>query len=344
MARENTSLDINSKKSSKNSPQLQFIHRSTMPYDLHNRLVIGLASSALFDLTESDDVFRNEGEQSYREYQRKREKEHLQPGVAFPFVRRLLSLNEISPDDPPVEVILLSRNDPDTGMRVMNSIEHYGLGMTRAIFLQGRNPHAYIPALSISLFLSANEADVKQAVLAGYPAGQVLESKHVELPGEEELRVAFDFDGVIADDEAESVFHKTKDIEQFHKHESDNAFIPHNPGLLKELLEKLAVIQKKEQAKADLDPQYSPRLRISIVTARNAPSHHRVINTMRSWGINVNEAFFLGGIEKKAVLEVLKPHIFFDDQKTHLLPASGSLPSVHIPFGVRNTGTQEPDR
>lgn len=313
-----------------------------MPYDLSNRLVIGLASSALFDLTESDEVFRRDGEQIYREYQRAREKEPLKTGVAYPFVRRLLSLNEISPEDPPVEVILLSRNDPDTGMRVMNSIEHYSLGMTRAIFLQGRNPHAYIPALSISLFLSANEADVKQAVLAGYPAGQVLESQHVELAGEEELRVAFDFDGVIADDEAETVFHATNDLYEFHKHESDRAFVPHNPGLLKELLEKLSAIQKKEQIKAEQDPKYSPRLRISIVTARNAPSHQRVINTMRSWDINVNEAFFLGGIEKKAILDVLKPHIFFDDQKTHLLPASGSLPSVHIPFGVRNRTVSDP--
>ncbi|WP_367351889.1 5'-nucleotidase [Achromobacter animicus] len=312
-----------------------------MPYELSNRLVIGLASSALFDLTDSDEVFRRDGEQTYREYQRQREKEPLKTGVAFPFVRRLLSLNAISPEDPLVEVILLSRNDPDTGMRVMNSIEHYGLGMTRAIFLQGRNPHAYIPALSISLFLSANEADVKQAVLAGYPAGQVLKSQHVELAGEDELRVAFDFDGVVADDEAESVFHSTQNIEEFHKHESDKAFVPHNPGLLKELLAKLSAIQKREQAQAELDSRYSPRLRISIVTARNAPSHHRVINTMRSWGINVNEAFFLGGIEKKSVLEVLKPHIFFDDQKTHLLPASGSLPSVHIPFGVRNRTTSE---
>ena len=145
-----------------------------MPYDLSNRLVIGLASSALFDLTESDEIFRTQGEKEYRNYQRDKQNIPLKQGVAFPFIRRLLCLNKLDPNDPPVEVILLSRNDPDTGMRVMSSIEHYGLGITRAAFLQGKSPHQYIPAFDIELFLSANPLDVKEAVLAGYPAGQIL--------------------------------------------------------------------------------------------------------------------------------------------------------------------------
>lgn len=307
-----------------------------MPYNLNNRLVIGLASSALFELSDSDAVFREGGEEEYRSFQRFNENAPLKPGVAFPFIKRLLSINDISPKDPPVEVILLSRNDPDTGLRVMKSIQHYGLDITRAVFLQGRDPHKYIPALSISLFLSANEVDVKQAILAGYPAGQVLDSKHTDIIDDNELRVAFDFDGVIADDEAESIYQKTHDLGQFHQHEAEKVHVTHNPGPLKEFLQKLSSVQRKEQEKLLADASYKPKLRISIVTARNAPSHERVINTMRDWGITVNEAFFLGGIDKSTILEVLDPHIFFDDQKIHLDPASKVLPSVHIPFGVAN--------
>ena len=128
-----------------------------MAYDIENRLVVGLASSALFDLTDSDEVFRQQGEQEYRVYQRQHQDTPLAPGVAFPFVRRLLSLNELSPDNPLVEVVLLSHNDPDTGLRVFKSIEHHGLDITRAVFLQGKNPYQYIPAFNISLFLTALE-------------------------------------------------------------------------------------------------------------------------------------------------------------------------------------------
>lgn len=307
-----------------------------MPYELKSRLVIGLASSALFDLEESDKVFRLKGEEAYRDYQRENQNKPLPHGVAFSFIRRLLSLNQLNPEDPPVEVILLSRNDPDTGLRVMKSIESHGLPMTRAVFLQGQSPHAYIPALNISLFLSANELDVKQAMNAGYPAGQVLRTLAYDDPDDNELRIALDFDGVLADDEAETIYQKTKDLMDFHDHETNLVNTPHNPGPLAEFLKKISKIQKLEQAKKNADPAYSPILDISIVTARNAPSHERVINTMRSWDIMVNKAFFLGGIEKKALLEVLNPHIFFDDQRLHLDPAASVLPSVHIPFGAIN--------
>ncbi len=310
-----------------------------MAYELDHRLVVGLASSALFDLAEPDRVFREGGELSYRKFQRDKQFIPLKPGVAFPFIKRLLSLNEIRPDDPPVEVVLLSRNDPDTGMRVMHSISHYGLDITRAVFLQGRNPHRFIPAFSISLFLSANEADVKQAILAGYPAGQVLDSKHVDMADDKELRIAFDFDGVLADDEAETVFQESHDLKKFQSHEQSKIDVPLNPGPLKPFLQKLSEIQQLELDRADSDPSDAPKRRLSIVTARNAPAHERVINTMRSWGITVNEAFFLGGVEKKRVLEVIDPHIFFDDQKAHLVPASSVLPAVHVPFGVANRGT-----
>lgn len=305
-----------------------------MAYDLTGMLVIGLSSSALFDLDESDKVFREQGEQAYRDYQRENQDIPLITGVAYPFIRRLLKLNEIS-DEPLVEVILLSRNDPDTGLRVMNSIEHYELSITRAVFLQGQSAYKYIPAFDIELFLSANEGDVKQAVDAGFPAGQILHGNISDDIEDMQLRIAFDFDGVLIDDEAETVYKKSNELGDFHSHESSKVDIAHNPGPLKNFLDRISYIQKLETSYKLKNPNYEPVLRVSIVTARNAPSHKRAINTMREWDILANEAFFMGGVEKSKVLEILKPHIFFDDQKLHLKSAS-TLPSVHIPFGVAN--------
>jgi len=307
-----------------------------MAYQLESRLVIGLASSALYDLSESDSVFEVTGEEGYRKYQREHLASILNKGVAFSFIQRLLSINEIRPHDPPIEVVLLSRNDPETGLRVMNSIKHHGLDISRAAFLQGGDPYKYIPALSICLFLSANELDVRQAVDAGYPAGQVLPSANNDDIADKELRIAFDFDGVLADDESESVFQANNDLGEFNKHEHGRRDIPHNPGPLKNFLAKLSSIQELEKIYSKANKSYDPRIRISIVTARGAPSHERVINTMRSWGIIVNEAFFLGGIEKSKVLSVLDPHMFFDDQRAHLDSTVALLPSVHVPFGIVN--------
>lgn len=306
-------------------------------YNLDQKLVIGLASSALFNLEESDEVFRTHGELAYREYQRQNETMHLESGVAFPFIQRLLNLNSIFPSDKPfVEVILLSRNDPNTGLRVMNSIEHYGLDIKRAIFLQGRTPHKYIDALNISLFLSANEVDVNQAITAGYPAGLILKGQIFDISHDEELRIAFDFDGVIADDASEKIF-KEHNLDAFIANESKFANQPANAGPLHRLLQQLSTLQKTEILYQKDNPTYNSRLRISIVTARNAPAHKRVITSLRAWGIDtINEAFFLGGIEKRKVLEILKPHIFFDDQVTHVEKTADSIASVHIPFGIAN--------
>lgn len=305
-------------------------------YNLDQKLVIGLASSAIFDLDESDSVFKLKGEKAYRDYQRNNEDLPLDQGVAFHFIKRLLSLNEISPEDSLVEVILLSKNDPDTGYRVMNSIDHYQLPISRAIFLQGRSPHQYIEPLSISLFLSANEKDVRKAIQAGCPAGLILKGNIQDKEDDQELRVAFDFDGVLADDSSEKIYAEGG-IDEFKKHESDHATTPINEGPLKNLLAKLSAIQHKELTLNQENPSYEPKLRISIVTARNAPAHKRVIHTIRSWGIEtINEAFFLGGIEKKKVLDILNPHIFFDDQRTHLDLTAETHASVLVPFGVRN--------
>lgn len=310
-----------------------------MAYDLQDRLVIGVASSAMFDLSESDAVFRRDGEEQYRKFQEANLGQPLPKGMAFSFVKRLLSLNDLSNDpqsDPLVEVVLLSRNDPDTGLRVMKSIEHYGIRMTRAIFMQGKAPYEFIPALNISLFLSASQTDVAAAIKANFPAGQVLESAIVDDEHDDNLRIAFDFDGVLADDEAETVMHRTNDLNQFHEHEVRNVMQPHNPGPLQQFLVRVSKIQSAEEARKKADPTYRNRLRVSIVTARNAPSHERALNTLKSWGVMANDAFFLGGIEKAKVLAVLRPHIFFDDQPAHLRTATSVVPSVHIPFGIKN--------
>ena len=312
-----------------------------MAYDLTKRLVIGLASSALFDLEESDKIFREQGETKYREFQRKHESVPLNTGVAFPFIKRLLSLNALSPHDPLVEVILLSRNDPDTGLRVMKSIEYYGLSMTRAVFLQGSSPLKYIPAFDIELFLSANNDDVTQAIKEKYPAGKVLKGNIQDDPIDTELRIAFDFDGVIIDDESECIYQSTHNINDFHMNETIKKNIIHNPGPLSKFIKRLADIQKIEHQCKENDKNYKSILKTAIVTARNAPSHERAINTLRELGIEINEAFFLGGIEKNKVLEIMKPHIFFDDQELHLEKCSKILPSVHIPFGITNQNVEK---
>jgi len=308
------------------------------PYNLENRLVIGVASSAVFDLRESDGVFRSQGEEEYRKYQEANLSNPLPKGIAFPFVKRLLALNDISPDptdDPLVEVVLLSRNNPDTGHRVMKTIEHYSLQITRAIFTQGRSPYDYISALNIALFLSANKDDVDSAIKLGFPAGQVLESKFVDDELDNTLRIAFDFDGVIAGDESETVM-QSDGLTAFQDHEVKNVMQPHNPGPLKEFLVRVRSIQSAEESYKKHSPEYLNKIRISLVTARNAPSHERALQTLKSWGVMVNDAFFLGGIEKRKVLAVLKPHIFFDDQSGNLQSASAVVPSVHIPFGIIN--------
>ncbi len=307
-----------------------------MPYDISHKLVIGIASSALFDLSESDAVFKTRGEQSYRAFQREHEHETLPKGVAFPFIKRLLTLNEAFPEVEPIEVILFSRNDPDTGQRVFNTISDYHLNITRGVFMGGKSPHIYLDAFDTALFLSANNEDVKQAIESGHAAGTVLQSTIPEDDESFELRVAFDFDGVIADDSAEQIYQKDKNLDDFQRSESAKALVPHHPGPLREFFIKLSLLQRLEHEKRIADPNYKQCIRTAIITARNAPSNERVVTTLRSWDVMTDETFFLGGIEKSRILDVFKPHIFFDDQLTHLEPSSGFIPSVHIPFGQIN--------
>ena len=300
--------------------------------DLERALVIGVDSSALFDLEESDAVFREQGEERYREYQREHLDDVLEPGVAFPFIRRLLDLNDLSDRARLVEVVILSRNDPETGMRVMRSVERHGLDITRAIFMQGCAPYRFMKPLRMSLFLSANEADVREAISLGFAAGHVVGRAAAD-DGDTDLRIAFDFDGVLADDSAERVF-QTGGLEEYQENESALADVPLDRGPMADFLEKINRIQGIEDSKSVDDPQgYRRRVRVAVVTARSAPAHERAINSIRQWGLSVNDAFFLGGLPKGPMLEVLQPHIFFDDQRRHVEGASLSTPSVHIPFG-----------
>lgn len=306
-----------------------------MAYELADKLVVGIASSALFNLKESDDVFREQGEDAYRRYQEENLDQKLEEGVAFSFIRRLLSLNDLSENGHSlVEVIVLSRNDPETGMRVMRSIATHGLSITRAIFMQGRSPYKFMEAFGMSLFLSGNKHDVREALDLGFAAGQVLGETVQDSEGSD-LRIAFDFDGVLADDSSEKIM-QADGLEAFHDNEVENVQVPMNEGKLANFLRGINRIQEIESQFKNEDENYNRRLHVAIVTARNAPSHERVINTIQSWGLRVNDAFFLGGIEKVNVLRVLKPHIFFDDQEKHLVAASEEVPSVWVPFGVVN--------
>lgn len=312
-----------------------------MPYSLENSLVVGIASSALFDLAESDDVFRREGEAVYRRYQEEHLNDTLRPGVAFPFIKRLLSLNDLASDGdgPLVEVIVLSRNDPDTGLRVMKSIQTHGLPVTRAVFMQGHSPYKYMPAFNMSLFLSANGDDVREAIAQNLPAGQVLPSPPID-DESSDLRIAFDFDGVLADDVSEGVM-QAQGLPAFHAHEVANITTAHSPGPLKAFLAAINRLQDREEQRRLSDPSYRIRVHVAIVTARNAPSHERAMASLKQWGVRVNDAFFLGGVEKSRVLGILKPHIFFDDQRGQVEGAALVAPSVHVPFGVTNRGEDE---
>ena len=307
-----------------------------MAYPIEKKLVIAVASSALFDLTESDSIFMAQGLKAYKEYQNKNVNKPFDKGVAYPFIKRLLSLNTHFPDEKPVEVVLMSKNSPETGLRAFNSIAHYGLDITRAGFTSGQSHFKYLPSFNTSLFLSANKKDVEDAIAHKLAAGMVLNTTVIDEDEDEdeELRIAFDFDGVLADDESEKIY-QNSGLYTYQQYESERSSIPLNAGPIVDLLKKISFYQKLEARKAEQNSTYKPMLKTAIVTARNAPVHTRMINTLNSWGIDINEAFFLGGIDKSRVLNVMRPHIYFDDQMGHL-DHLDKIPAVHIPFGVVN--------
>jgi 5'-nucleotidase len=290
-------------------------------------LVVAISSRALFDLDESHRVFEAEGLEAYARYQIEREGELLEPGVAFPLVRKLLQLNDLVEEGPQVEVILVSRNSSDTGLRIFNSIEHYGLDIVRAAFTNGASRYAYIESFGADLFLSAHQDDVRQALEAGYAAATILpsvshDSEHPE------LRIAFDGDAVLFSDDSERISTE-QGLEAFAANEVREAETPLPGGPFKTVLSALVRIQPA------FPPEANP-IRTALVTARSAPAHKRVILTMRQWGIRIDEALFLGGRDKGPFLKAFAADIFFDDQRVHCESASSHVTTGHVPHGIKN--------
>ena len=307
-----------------------------MPYPIEKKFVVAVSSTVLFDLSFEHALYLEKGLEAFRKYQHEHRHDLPKPGTGFPFIRRLLMLNQRYPEEHPVEVVILSRYHADDGMRVMDAVREHGLDITRAFFMAGRKPYPFMESVNASLYLSTNAEQVKEAVDLGYPAGYVLPCAAVDDEEDDQLRIAFDFDGVLVDDEAERVYKKTGDLEQFQQHEVENRDRPLKSGPLMPLLQQLSYFQKMDSRRAQ---DYSGRkrmLRISIVTARSAPAHERLNNTLSALGLEADEVFLMGGIEKKRVLDILKPHLFFDDQMGHLENVSKSTPSAHIPFGIAN--------
>jgi 5'-nucleotidase len=306
-----------------------------MPVTFDGKLVVAISSRALFDLEASNRVFEEEGVEAYWKYQLDHEDEVLAPGIAFPLVRKLLRLNRLSPERPRVEVILLSRNTADTGLRIMNSIRHYELDITRAAFTGGESTFPYVPAFDAHLFLSANGEDVRRALDAGHAAAQILPANVGQNVAQtEELRIAFDGDAVLFSDEAERVF-KREGLDAFSAAEASAAKEPLSGGPFKSFLAALHRLQ------SEFPPERAP-LRTAIVTARGAPAHERVVRTLRAWDIRIDEAIFLGGLEKGRFLKAFGADIFFDDQRGHVESARRhDVAAGHVPFGVANEGVDQ---
>lgn len=308
-----------------------------MPYPIDKKLVVAVSSTALFDLSAEHGLYLKLGVDEFRAYQKANRANTPKRGAAFPFIQRLLHLNSIYSEEHPIEVVILSRNHADAGLRVMDAVAYYGLEISRSFFLAGQVPYPYMTSIGAVLYLSTNKDEVYKAVERGFAAGYVLPCESIPTDDDKQLRIAFDFDGVIAGDEAEAVFKaSSNNLDLFHEHERRLKDKPLQAGPLMPLLKKISEFQRLERQKAQNMAEYTQMLRIAIVTARNAPAHERLINTLSGAGIDADELFLLGGIEKRLVLDVLKPHIFFDDQIGHLEPASLSTPSVHVPFGIAN--------
>jgi 5'-nucleotidase len=293
-----------------------------------DRLVVAISSRALFDLSESHDLFEREGLDAYRDYQMARENDLLAPGIAFPLVQKLLRLNTAAPAAPRVEVILLSRNSADTGLRIFNSIEHYGLDIARAVFTGGASTTTYVNSFGAHLLLSANPESVGRALAAGVAAATILPSKAPQ-SASNQLRIAFDGDAVIFGDESERVSQE-QGIEAFHRNEVENVDKPLSGGPFRGFLAALHRLQAAFPAD-DTAP-----IRTALVTARSAPAHKRVILTLRSWGVRLDEALFLGGRDKGPFLQAFGADIFFDDSHANVESARQHVATGHVPHGVRN--------
>jgi 5'-nucleotidase len=285
-------------------------------------LVVGVSSRALFDLEKENEIFEKESIAGFRKYQLEHEDELLQPGTAFPLIQALLKLNDhVDPQKPIVEVVVMSRNSPETGVRVFKAIEHYQLPITRWAFSGGEPLAPFIEAFDVDLFLSKDESDVQRVIdSANCATALVFDPPHDYRPETDRVKFAFDADAVVFSEESELIY-KTQDLEAFHLHEKENEDLPLSDGPFAKLLRKLSKIQDQLPMTIEQSP-----LRIAIVTARNGPSHMRVIKTLRHWGVYVDEAYFMGGLPKEKVLEAFGAHIYFDDQIVHLEGSSQKVP------------------
>ena len=306
-----------------------------MAFNLEDTLVIGISATALFDLSQADKLFKKEYKnhpdnaiEIYREYMLKNEEIGLNEGIGFAFIKALLDLNRFQKENevPLVEVVIMSRNSPDTGVRVLNTIRSLSLNISRSAFTAGESSADYLEAFGVDLFLTTNEEDAQKVI-----DNRVCASAVLSIPpeykcdiAEGQVRIAFDGDAVLFDESSELVY-KEEGIKAFHENEQKSQNIPMNEGPFASFLKKLAKLQERLPMKTEFSP-----VRIAIVTARNSPADLRVIKTLRHWGVYVDEAFFLGGIEKSKILQSFKAHIFFDDQDLHLKTSSLVVPSGKV--------------
>jgi 5'-nucleotidase len=293
-----------------------------------NKLVIAISSRALFNLDESHQVYEQQGLEAYARYQIEREDEVLLPGDAFSIVQKLLRINQYLEGEPRVEILLLSRNSADTGLRIFNSIEHYGLNITRAAFSGGESPYRYVSAFGCHLFLSTDARDVRSALENGVAAATLMASSARHEADDTPLKFAFDGDAVLFSDESEQIF-KSRGLEAFAENEKSSAKQPMSGGPFKAFLAALHGLQ------AEFPPRESP-IRTALVTARSAPAHERVIRTLRAWNIRIDESLFLGGLNKAEFLRAYEADVFFDDQQLHCDSASPHVTTGHVPHGVAN--------
>jgi len=306
-----------------------------LAYTLDKTLVIGISATALFDLSEADKLYKKEvlkhpdtAIEIYRAFMLKNEDVVLSEGIGFPLVKALLNLNRYQKEGeaPLVEVVIMSRNSPDTGMQVLNTIRELGLNITRSAFTAGESSADYLEAFDVDLFLTTNESDAQKVIDSAVCASAVLDipPEYQCNTDDKQVRIAFDGDAVLFDESSELVY-KEEGIEAFHKNENEAQNTPMKEGPFAAFLIKLAKLQERLPRKMEFSP-----IRIAIVTARNAPSDLRVIKTLRHWGVYVDEAFFLGGLEKSKILKSFRAHIFFDDQDVHLKNSSLVVPSGKV--------------
>jgi len=300
-----------------------------MAYDLSNYLVIGVSSRALFDLSIENEIYENEGLESYCRYQLDHENDVLKPGAGFALINSMLRINQIDEKIRRTEVVIVSRNSADTSLRISNSIDHYNLDITRAAFTGGEPVAKYLNAFDVDLFLSATEEDVQAAVESNVASGLIYDGPSANPQNPlEQIRIAFDGDAVLFSEESEMIYQR-EGLEAFIQHEKFNAEKPLPEGPFAKLLMTLSFLQF--ELNSNNQQEVSP-IRTALVTARNSPAHERVIRTLRTWNVRIDETFFLGGVSKDRILESFSPHIFFDDQHQHCDAAAKLVPTARVPY------------